>query len=190
MPTNRSKTLLTAVSIFVLLISPAIAAPQCSIGSLTNCQNTNDLVWATSFQNALEAFLSDQHGAYTLPGTSVANQALIALGGPPDSRKSVGSLFLFGACVEHDCMEKGAAVLTPDGKLIGVGLLCLCSTLPRESDCFREYHFTIFVREGGYRSAVLKTLADWAKQAILAQGEIGPWGYGLLAKVETIDVSQ
>jgi hypothetical protein len=156
--------------ILVLALGSAKAAEHCTLAHPLTCSNTNELVWNKSFQKEVRAFLFAQHGDYAVRGETVSNQALDVLGGPPDSRKTLDDLVLFGACMFRNCGEKGAALLDLNGRVEAIGMLDACNSTHKPlPNCFLHMTLTTFVREDDHRKAAIAAMSDWAREAIAAE---------------------
>ncbi len=92
--------------------APARASYRdCSLKTLTSCENMNQLIWAKDFQEALRAFVGkDEYWKRAIFG---------ALGGPPDKPRWLEpDLVRFSGCRAHDCGFKGAVFLSADGRIL------------------------------------------------------------------------
>ena len=158
--------------ILMLTVGSPRAAERCMLSHLSACTNTNQLMWDKFFQKEIKTFLFRQHGDYAVIGETVPNQALYVLGGPPDSPKMLGKLMLFGACMAHNCGEKGAALLDQVGQIEAIGMLDACNTRERLPDCFTHYTLTVFVRGGGHRKMAIAALSNWATSAIRIENKM------------------
>jgi hypothetical protein len=169
-----------------LLIAAALqSSPACDISRLEQCRSTNELVLGPRFQAVLRAFLGDARGSYLFDNAPVVDQIGDVLGGPPDPPKRLATgEWVFSACREHDCPEKGAVVLSPSNQIIAIGLLSYdChKTPPGQPGCELSPELTIFVQHqiGMARQPFYAALVDWAKQAVdndrqASLGTIGPF---------------
>jgi len=147
----------------LLRIDPAA---RCGLNHLALCRNTNQLVSEKRFVQAVATFVGNRRAAY-LYETSVADQLLEVLHGPPDDVQRIGALYRFTACRAHSCEEKGAAVLAPDGRVVALGILHSNCGAPRpSSDCSRHETLTLFVRDPARRRGVIADLSDWAQSEV------------------------
>ena len=175
-----------------LAVGSPRAAERCMPSNLSACKNTNELVWDKSFQKEVKEFLSRQQGNYAVRGETVSDQALELLGGPPDDPKKLGNATLFGACMVHNCFEKGAALLDPEGHIKAIGMLDACNYQKPLPDCSANDTLTVFVREEGHRTAIIAAMSDWAKSAIVAENNLDP-GSALpktkLDRIQIVDIA-
>ena len=185
------KSLLVGLTL-TLPLGSSRTAERCMPSNLSACKNTNELVWERSFQKEVKEFLSRQHGNYAVRGETVSDQALDLLGGPPDSPKKLGNATLFGACMAHNCGEKGAVLLDPIGRIEAIGMLDACNAEEPSPDCFAHDTLTVFVREENQRTATIVALSDWAKLAIVAENRLDP-GSALpktkLDRIQIVDIA-
>ena len=164
------------------------AAERCAPSNLSTCKDTNELVWDGSFQKEVKEFLFRQHGNYAVRGETVSDQVLDLLGGPPDRPKKLGSATLFGACMVHNCGEKGAALLDPEGHIEAIGMLDACNARKPLPDCFAHDTLTVFIREEDQRTATIAAMSDWAKVAIIAENNLDPGSASPKTKLDRIQI--
>ena len=167
------KSLSVGLVLTVAVGSPG-AAERCAPSTLSACRDTNELVREGSFKKEVKEFLSRQHGNYAARGEAVSDQALDLLGGLPDTPRKLGDATLFGACMAHNCGEKGAALLDPDGHVEAIGMLYACNAPKPSPDCFAHDTLTVFVRERDQRTATIAAISDWAKLVIVADNNLDP----------------
>ncbi|HZZ67558.1 MAG TPA: hypothetical protein VFE18_05240 [Phenylobacterium sp.] len=159
-----------------LLLAAAPAPPPsssaCALTHLGDCSDTNRLVWAPGFRAAVTRFFDGAQGDHLYPGGDMADQAMEALGGPPDPSKRLATgSWLFTACRAHSCPEKGAAVLTPQGRILAIGLLNFrChKAAAGGTDCDKASHLDIYVRPGELDAArLIEPLDAWAREKAVA----------------------
>ncbi|WP_149999633.1 hypothetical protein [Iodidimonas gelatinilytica] len=109
----------------ILSFIPATGrAGDCTIHTLSECRNTNRLMWDPAFREAREAFIGDRPAGWLYENGTMLGQVNTVLGGPPDEPVYFSdNLVRFSACRPHSCDEKGAVVLTTDGEIVAVGVL-------------------------------------------------------------------
>jgi hypothetical protein len=91
----------------------------------------------------------------------VAYQVMDGLGGPPSpARRLSGGQWLFPGCEAHDCPNKSVLVLTPDGRILAVGLLSSrCG-----DDCdITTRHLDVFALDEAVRLGLPNAMEQWAK---------------------------
>ncbi len=115
--------LLLAICILPLL--PALAHAQgCTLHTLSECDNTNQLVWDQAFDDALADFIGDRPAGWLYEDGTMLGQVQAVLGGPSNAPVYFSNnLVRFSACRHHSCPEKGAVVLTTDGEIVAVGVI-------------------------------------------------------------------
>lgn len=152
----------------------ASAAGGCSLRTLDQCDNTNQLIWNRVFEASLRHFFGHRRANYLYNGDPlVSNQAIAVLGGPPDTPERIGDLWRFTACRAHSCPEKGAAVLEPDGRLIAVAILhSPCAEPNRPTDCSSHLTLSIFIRPSNQSASVIANLSSWGRAMV--NGEYHP----------------
>ena len=151
-----------------LLLGATPEKPACALTALDACANTNQLVWTPGFDAAVNRFFGKARADYFYADGRLATQAIQALGGPPDEPKRLADgSWLFAACRAHSCPEKGAAILSPQGRLLAIGLLNFrChKTAPKQVDCDQVTHLDVFVRAREPDAERLTGQLDaWAKE--------------------------
>lgn len=114
-----------------LLAGCSTAAPTavgiCGTATLSSCRTTNQLVWAPSMTQAMEEFFgehADLQVSYLYSNGPLLDQIWAVLGGPPEDREDLkNGGFLFAACRQHSCPEKGAVAFDTEGRIKAVGIL-------------------------------------------------------------------
>jgi hypothetical protein len=164
--------MLGALAALLLAAAPAPPPSACGLTHPAGCSDTNRLVGDPDFVAAVKRFFDGARGDHLYPGGALADQAMEALGGPPDppKRLATGS-WLFTACRAHSCPEKGAAVLTPQGRILAIGLLNFrChKAAAGGSDCDKASHLDVYVRPGELDAArLIEPLDAWARERAAA----------------------
>jgi hypothetical protein len=146
--------------------TPAQSKDRCALRRLSACGNTNELVWDKTFQQAVRRFFGPLRATYIDRNGLVANQMFTVLGGPPDPPVRIGNRFRFTSCQAHNCGEKGAVVLEPDGQLLAFAILhSNCAESRGPSVCFVHMTLTVFFRDPVEQN-VIDNLSDWARLKI------------------------
>ena len=100
-------------------------APKCGLRNLPACSTTNELVWDRGFDQALRSFGGRARTNMLEAGKGPLSDELQAvLGGPAEEpqRLADGSYF-FTACRAHECDNKGAVVLSPQGRIVAAAII-------------------------------------------------------------------
>lgn len=110
----------------------ALAAPpqpayvnHCGLERLSACRNTNELVVRPEFQKAMREFAGGARSSFIAPGSRgpLAGELMEAIHGAPQPpvRLRDGSYF-FQACVPHYCLDTGAVIVSPKGKILAAAM--------------------------------------------------------------------
>jgi hypothetical protein len=165
--------MLPLIVVLAIAATPAHGAGDCALTRLSECQNTNQLVWDRAFHGAVRRFVGRRRANFIFRGWA-ADQLIDVLGGPPDPPHRIGALYRFTACWAQECEDKGAAVLEPDGQIVALGILHSdCIAAGASSDCFAHDTLTVFVRNRAGQEAVDDDLTTWAK-SLIAQSYTAP----------------
>jgi hypothetical protein len=149
-----------------VVTTPAQSKDRCALRRLLACGNTNELVWDKTFQQAVRRFFGPLRATYIDRNGLVATQMFTVLGGPPDPPVRIGNRFRFTSCEAHNCGEKGAVILEPDGQLLAFAILhSNCAESHGPSDCFAHMTLTVFIRDPVAQN-VIDNLSDWARLKI------------------------
>jgi hypothetical protein len=155
----------------MLLALLLAAAAPCSMAQPVACRTTNELMWAPGTETALKGFFGTARGDYLMPNALVWKQAREALGGPPEAplRLKDGNL-LFSACRAHSCPEKGAMVVTPQGRIVAAALLHYHCT---PAGCADNARLALFYRQPAEADGLaMRALIGWARE--VNKGETPP----------------
>jgi hypothetical protein len=164
--------LLAAITLSANNAPSASRGPVCSLRQLSACGNTNQLIWDKPFQRQLKLFAGKARtNALGLGYAPLSEDLLDTLGGPPDEpiKLSDGNL-LFTACVAHNCTEKGAIVLRPDGSIVAAAMLTnhfvheASPKWTRPHDGYSRLDFYVRAPMTG-KSAWHAAIVDWATAA-------------------------
>ena len=175
-------TALVTLSAAPVTAATSKAKVECSIAALDGCRNTNVLVGDPAFARAVRRFVGPTRVRFLYAGP-LNDQQMEVLGGPPDPPVRIGSLYRFTACRYHDCTEKGAVVLEPQGRIVATAVLHSTCILPRASPtCFNENVLSVFVRDPSGAKVVVDNLSAWAS------AEIATEDFGLKDKARLMGV--
>jgi hypothetical protein len=102
----------------------AAAGTPCALASVRSCADTNQLVWSTSFQPALQTFLGNRAVSWLGQKAEIADVVSEVLGGPPDAPVEVAEgLIRFSAVRPQSATERGAVFIAADGTIKAAGVL-------------------------------------------------------------------
>jgi hypothetical protein len=164
--------MLGVLAALLLAAAPAPPPSACGLTHLAGCSDTNRLVGDPDFVAAMKRFFDGARGDHLYPGGALADQAMQALGGPPDSPKRLAQgSWLFTACRAHSCPEKGAVVLAPQGRILAIGLLNFrCRKVEAGgTDCDKASHLDVYLRPGELDAArLIEPLDAWAREREVA----------------------
>lgn len=103
-------------------VSLAAVTQPCTLKTAEFCRNTNELVWSKGFTAAVRQFVGVHKGEFS----TLERQVLASLGGPPDNPVEMltndSGGWLFSACQDHACMNKGALLLDHDHTIRGIAV--------------------------------------------------------------------
>ena len=143
---------------------------ECGLHALDGCRNTNQLIWDPAFAPAVRALLGDREASYPYKQDRVSTQALTVLGGPPDLPQRLGEWYRFTACRLHSCDEKGAVVLTGDGRIMAVAILhSLCAQPVRPDRCSAHTRLALYLHPRADAALITADLSRWAREALEAR---------------------
>ena len=152
-----------------LALAAAASVPPCDLGHLARCPDTNALVWSKGWDKAVRDFLGplgSKRVDYLDRGGTLSSAVAAVLGGPPDERARAGEYYRFSACRAHSCPEKGAVLLTPNGRIQAIAVLHSdCAKMPTPDHCFLHDHLVVIVRDLKITRKAVGYLTDWAKKA-------------------------
>jgi hypothetical protein len=162
---------------------------DCSITRLDACLNTNFLAWDPAFNRAVRRFLGTSLARHIYAGR-LNEQQVDVLGGPPDPPERIGNLYRFTACRHHECSEKGAVVLEPQGLIVASAILhSTCNLRESRRECFNEQVLSVYVREPVSAKPIVTNLVAWAKDEIAASYDDPVSGKARLSAVEVYSVA-
>lgn len=151
----------------LVIASPADADLRtCTVRHPDNCDTANDLVWDRGFSPAVAKFLGNQKTEFLYDGGMLLDEMIQVLGGlPADDRLEFDGRFLFTACREHSCDEKGAAVLRKDGQIDALAIVWYpCTRRYGDADgCANQARMTIFMRDPT-DALLIERLRTWITQ--------------------------
>jgi hypothetical protein len=153
-----------------LALAAAPAYGVCALEQLSDCLDTAQLVQDPAFAPALRRFVGDRRTGFLVQNGEASREALMALSGPADPARMMGDLFLFTACRDKSCEEKGAAVVRRDGAIVAVAVLHSdCARMFPAKDCFLKETLSVFAGGSESDKAVIDQLSDWARRQVAAQ---------------------
>lgn len=139
----------------------AVAAPlpACGLAHIDQCQATNELVASRGFEPALRRFIGSGRASWFEADGNIADQVLMTLYGPGFDAVRGAGLTRFGACMAHNCPERGAVFVTPTGQIRLVTMLFHnCHAKQCRGD--EPYTLAIFLREDS--PALVALARSWA----------------------------
>jgi hypothetical protein len=130
---------------FVSATSHLAPEPKCGLRHLSACSTTNELVWDRGFDQALRSFGGRARTNMLEAGRGPLSDELRAvLGGPPEeSQRLADGSYFFTACRAHECDNKGAVVLSPQGRIVAAAMIT--AHFVKQGDLWR-LSLDIFVR--------------------------------------------
>ena len=150
-----------------LAAAPTGASGDCRLDRIHRCRNTNQLVWSPGFEAAVRRFSGDAKTEHSYDGSRLNRELIEALGGPPDHPIRWRGYYLFAACRAHSCDEKGAAIVSPRGRIEALAMIWYpCAQKWRVEDgCSAKPRLTILIRRPT-DSAMVRRLKQWAMIAL------------------------
>lgn len=151
------RILAIAATVFLCTTTLASAAgTECSMKTIKSCENTNSLVWAKSFQSALERFAGTKKVRWLGAKMTLADVVSEVLGGGADDRIEVApGLYRFNAFRPDSATERGAVFIDASGVIKAAGVLHFNC----EKSCSKSYHLAIILKEKD--AALEKLVSDW-----------------------------
>jgi hypothetical protein len=139
-----------ATALLALAAAPhrPVYVNHCRLNRLSACRNTSELVVRPEFERAIRAFARDARVSipprYKEP---LWAELLISIQGPPGQpvRLPDGS-YAFAACVPHACMDTGAVVVSPKGKILAAAMFT-GDSMSGAQDAPHRLSLDIFVRD-------------------------------------------
>ncbi len=174
--------------ISVLFAFALAGAPGgCSPHELDACRDTAQLVQDAGFQAELKRFVGERPTRFLTGGGRAYGESLAVLSGPADPVQKIGELYLFSACKDQSCEEKGAVALDAGGDIVAVGVLHTeCAKLLLTRDCFERDTLSVFTVKGQEDQPLVETLSDWARRQVAASSAAPGAPLTRLARVEVI----
>ena len=89
-------------------------------------KSTNDLVWNSQYQKAVQKFFGNQKNSYlgTRKAWKISDSMRSVLGGPPDTVIQLDNGYIVAsACRAHSCDEKGMLIYDPATNSIAFAML-------------------------------------------------------------------
>lgn len=158
------------IALFLCMIfaSKAYAASTCEMSSIAGCTNTNQLVWAKSFEPALRSFLDKKKVAWLGQRQDVAEAVQEVLSGAPDDVvKVMNGLLRFSAVRHQSATERGAIFISTDGKIEAIGVLHFNC----EHRCEKTYSLSTLLKHKDARLASL--VQAWGDEQMKINKERG-----------------
>ncbi|CAN7689435.1 hypothetical protein LJR030_003182 [Rhizobium sp. LjRoot30] len=148
-----------AVLTYLLLAPIANAAAVCEISSILGCSNTNELLWAKSFEPALRGFLDKRKVSWLGQKQGISDAVEEVLGGAPDDAKEVApGIFRFSAVRPHSATERGAIFISKEGDIEAIGVLHFnCA-----KQCDKTYSLSMVVKKED--DALTSLVQAWGKE--------------------------
>jgi hypothetical protein len=146
--------------------TPAPPVEHCDTAHLSLCEDTNQLIWSKGFADNVGAYIGTGTANWLFKNGSKIDQMIDALSGPPQVRQKIGEdIWLYGACRERDCSEKGAIVLSSDGSIKAAALLHFSCG----DRCKDDYTLTIL---GSDDKALSDGIENWAKTTLADDAKV------------------
>jgi hypothetical protein len=157
------------IAILVLLAiatAPGPAGQACALSRLDACADTSRLFHDQTFARKIKAFVGKGDADYLYHG-ALAAQQLEVLGGPPSTPEKIGGLYLFTACRQHSCAEKGAVVMDPSGDIVATAILhSACAASRKMEDCQIHNTLAVFVKNTATSKPIVDDLSAWARSQV------------------------
>jgi hypothetical protein len=179
-------------SLFALALAaaPVPDAGGCALQQLAACPDVRALVQEQPFQDELKRFVGNRQTGYLIEKGRASDEAMMALGGPAEPVQRLGDLYLFTACRERSCEEKGAVALQPDGQFVAVAILhTSCAKLFPAKDCFLRDTLSILTNKDGAAQAAIDGLSDWARREVMASNDLPGAPTMRLERVELVEAA-
>lgn len=141
-PEPEMRILLTATLALFLAGAADASAAECSLKTITACENTNDLQWSKAFDPALKRFTGTKK--YGWLGKKMPLDILVSevmSGSGADKSEVSPGIFRFTGFRIHSATERGAVFVAADGTIKAVGVLHFNCT----KRCENEYHLSIIL---------------------------------------------
>lgn len=161
--------MLTLAVALALATSPVDASPEqrCGLARLSACRNTNVLVLDAGFQRALRTFAGQPRTDFLGDGKvgPLAQELIEVLHGPPDQPQQLNDgSFLFTACKAHECLNKGAVVLSSTGEILAAAMITESSVDRGDRTTTHQLLVDVFVRNR-LQQQWREVLGPWADGA-------------------------
>jgi hypothetical protein len=167
---------------FCLMTGGAAAAADCSLKTIGDCGDTNELIWSSDFRPALKAFLGKRKVDWLGQRDKIADVVGEVLGGPPENAvKLEGDLIRFAGSRQHSAVERGVVLIATDGTIKAAGVLHFnCG-----KGCEESYTLSILLAAPDDRLAGL--VKDWGAAEMKANAENGlDGGMAKIGKTEVL----
>jgi hypothetical protein len=110
-------------------------------------KSTNDLIWNSQYQKAVEKFFGNQKNSYlgTRKAWKISDSMRSVLGGPPDTVIQLDNGYIVAsACRAHSCDEKGMLIYDPATNSIAFAML---HYFLEEKTYKKNGYVTIFIKK-------------------------------------------
>lgn len=153
----------------VAAASVAQAAGECSLSSISICQNGNQLLWAKDFKTALKGFAGKQKVAWFGAKAPLWETIVEAMSGAPEDRAELApGVYRFSASRYQSAMERGAVVVDQGGKIRAAGVLHFNCTKKR---CDTSYTLTVILKQKD--DVASGWIEAWGKEQMAANAANG-----------------
>ena len=129
---------------------------DCSLKTLTSCENMNQLIWAKDFRAAFDAFIDTGSRWHDILWSALAGVWV-----KDKVRWLRPDLVRFSGCRAHDCGFKGAVFLSADGRILQAAVIdSPCSG----SGCGSKN--VVYVLTHDPEPAMVRLAYEWAVEAL------------------------
>ncbi len=156
---------------------------RCSATQPRACRDTGDFRSSGGFFESVKRFVGNRQLSDNPRDKIDAREVADALDGPPDTPYQIGPFYRFTACWPHQCMVKGAGIVTPEGQIVAVAHLAQackaasnaqsCKALGFPDTCLKgcedRYILSLLVHDRHALPIYLDDLIDWARHAVDGQ---------------------
>jgi len=146
---------------YVLFFSLCFFTLSFSLPDYKNCQNTNQLVWDTSFEAFVKRYFESKKGTYNEENGLISEQLLTAMGGPPeDIIRLKDSVIMAQACQAHQASVVAAVWLCPKKEK---ALFALVHYYDDKGVYHSDPRCTIFYKDSQMKDVYEQKIVTWVK---------------------------
>jgi len=153
------------IELFLALLLAGSSAPKCKLQNVRDCPHSADLARSNEFHGAVRRFSGQFRGKYLSTRNSLLSDQLIpalgSAGGSQPPRHTHGGYYIVEGCLTPRCEQRAAAIMTPQGRIVGAGLL-----VDERAGADMILNLNMFFKTSFNFVPVQLALMDWAHSVV------------------------